>query len=69
MNNKEWLLLFNWLIYAFLIQEDFYLNYLRHLVEVDYGSKSNYDLGHISGSVMFGWKKDINDHILIWSVA
>jgi len=28
---------------------------------VDYDPKANYHLGHIPGSVLFDWKKDIND--------
>jgi len=31
------------------------------IAEVDYDPKTNYDLGHIPGSVLFDWKKDIND--------
>ncbi len=31
------------------------------IVEVDYDSSSNYKLGHIPGSVLFDWKKDINE--------
>ena len=31
------------------------------IAEVDYDPKANYDLGHIPGSVLFDWKKDIND--------
>jgi len=31
------------------------------IAEVDYDSTSNYELGHIPGSVLFDWKKDIND--------
>jgi thiosulfate/3-mercaptopyruvate sulfurtransferase len=26
------------------------------IVEVDYDEKANYDLGHIPGSVLIGWK-------------
>src|SRR5687768_17723275 len=33
------------------------------IVEVDYDSKSNYELGHIPQSVLIDWKKDINDPI------
>ena len=33
------------------------------IVEVDYDSNSNYKLGHIPGSVLFDWKKDINEPI------
>jgi thiosulfate/3-mercaptopyruvate sulfurtransferase len=31
------------------------------IAEVDYDPKANYGLGHIPGSVLFDWKKDIND--------
>ena len=31
------------------------------IVEVDYDSQANYYLGHIPGSVLLDWKKDIND--------
>src|ERR687885_1315093 len=33
------------------------------IAEVDYDPKSNYDLGHIPGAVLFDWRKDINDPI------
>ena len=33
------------------------------IVEVDYDSKSNYELGHIPNSVLIDWKRDINDPI------
>ena len=33
------------------------------IVEVDYDSKTNYELGHIPNSVLIDWKKDINDPI------
>lgn len=31
------------------------------IVEVDYDPTTNYNQGHIPGSVLFDWKKDIND--------
>ena len=31
------------------------------IAEVDYDRKANYELGHIPGSVLFDWKKDINE--------
>ncbi|MGC1933164.1 MAG: sulfurtransferase [Candidatus Nitrosopolaris sp.] len=31
------------------------------IAEVDYDRKTNYELGHIPGSVLFDWKKDINE--------
>jgi thiosulfate/3-mercaptopyruvate sulfurtransferase len=33
------------------------------VAEVDYDPLTNYDQGHIPGSVLFDWKKDINDPI------
>jgi thiosulfate/3-mercaptopyruvate sulfurtransferase len=33
------------------------------VAEVDYDRKSNYELGHITGSVLFDWKQDINEPI------
>src|SRR5215213_11909023 len=33
------------------------------IAEVDYDEKANYDLGHIPGSVLIGWKRDINDPV------
>jgi thiosulfate/3-mercaptopyruvate sulfurtransferase len=34
------------------------------IVEVDYDSVTNYELGHIPGSVLVEWKADINDPII-----
>ena len=31
------------------------------IAEVDYDPKANYDLGHIPNTVLFDWRKDIND--------
>ncbi|MFZ0510339.1 MAG: sulfurtransferase, partial [Candidatus Nitrosopolaris sp.] len=31
------------------------------IAEVDYDSSSNYNIGHIPGSILFDWKKDINE--------
>jgi thiosulfate/3-mercaptopyruvate sulfurtransferase len=31
------------------------------MVEVDYDPSSNYNLGHVPGSVLFDWRKDLND--------
>src|SRR5688572_7302759 len=31
------------------------------IVEVDYDPTPNYNLGHIPGSVLIDWRKDIND--------
>jgi thiosulfate/3-mercaptopyruvate sulfurtransferase len=33
------------------------------IVEVDYDPASNYGQGHIPGSVVFDWKKDMNDQL------
>lgn len=33
------------------------------IAEVDYDPKSNYELGHIPGSILFDWRQDINDPI------
>src|SRR5439155_17607459 len=33
------------------------------IVEVDYDPTPNYNLGHIPGSVLVDWKKDINDPV------
>ena len=31
------------------------------IAEVDYDPAANYELGHVPGSVLFDWRKDIND--------
>jgi len=33
------------------------------VVEVDYDPTANYNLGHIPGSVLVDWRKDINDPV------
>src|SRR5579872_1161081 len=33
------------------------------IAEVDYDSTANYNQGHIPNSVLFDWKKDINDQV------
>src|SRR3990172_6958878 len=33
------------------------------IVEVDYDPTSNYNLGHIPGSILVDWRKDINDPV------
>jgi thiosulfate/3-mercaptopyruvate sulfurtransferase len=33
------------------------------VAEVDYDPTSNYNQGHIPGSVLFDWKKDLNDQV------
>src|SRR5437667_11629479 len=33
------------------------------IVEVDYDPTANYNLGHIPGSALIDWRKDINDPV------
>src|SRR2546426_3484325 len=33
------------------------------IAEVDYDPKANYELGHVTGAILFDWKQDINDPI------
>jgi thiosulfate/3-mercaptopyruvate sulfurtransferase len=33
------------------------------IAEVDYDPAANYELGHVPGSVLFDWRKDINDPV------
>ncbi|EQD31959.1 rhodanese domain-containing protein, partial [mine drainage metagenome] len=33
------------------------------VAEVDYDPNANYQMGHIPGSVLFDWRKDINDPV------
>jgi thiosulfate/3-mercaptopyruvate sulfurtransferase len=33
------------------------------IAEVDYDAAANYEMGHIPGSVLFDWRKDINDPV------
>jgi thiosulfate/3-mercaptopyruvate sulfurtransferase len=33
------------------------------VAEVDYDPAANYDMGHVPGSVLFDWRKDINDPV------
>ncbi len=33
------------------------------VAEVDYDAAANYDMGHVPGSVLFDWRKDINDPV------
>jgi thiosulfate/3-mercaptopyruvate sulfurtransferase len=33
------------------------------IAEVDYDPKANYQLGHVTGAVLFDWKQDINDPV------
>jgi thiosulfate/3-mercaptopyruvate sulfurtransferase len=41
--------------------EDNYKDSKLRIAEVDYDPASNYAQGHIPGSVLFDWKKDLND--------
>jgi thiosulfate/3-mercaptopyruvate sulfurtransferase len=41
--------------------EDHFDDSKVRIAEVDYDPKANYNLGHIPNSVLFDWKKDIND--------
>ncbi len=34
------------------------------IVEVDYDPTANYSLGHVPGSVLFDWRKDLNHQVL-----
>jgi thiosulfate/3-mercaptopyruvate sulfurtransferase len=48
-----------------LVENDWLAEHLNdpkvRVVEVDYDPAANYELGHIPGSVLFDWRKDIND--------
>jgi thiosulfate/3-mercaptopyruvate sulfurtransferase len=48
-----------------LVENDWLANHLNdpkiRIAEVDYDPAANYELGHIPGSVLFDWRKDIND--------
>jgi thiosulfate/3-mercaptopyruvate sulfurtransferase len=50
-----------------LVENDWLAAHLNdpkvRIVEVDYDPAANYDLGHIPGSVLFDWRKDINDPV------
>lgn len=50
-----------------LVSTEWVLEHLKdprvRLVEVDYDPTSNYNQGHIPGSVLFDWKKDLNDQV------
>jgi thiosulfate/3-mercaptopyruvate sulfurtransferase len=50
-----------------LIDTQWVENHLKdgnfRIAEVDYDPRANYELGHIPGSVLFDWKRDINDPI------
>ncbi|MFY9717706.1 MAG: sulfurtransferase [Thermoplasmata archaeon] len=48
-----------------LVETDWLANHLNdpkvRVAEVDYDPSANYELGHVPGSVLFDWRKDIND--------
>ena len=50
-----------------LVESDWLSSHLNdpkiRVAEVDYDPAANYDLGHIPGSVLFDWRKDINDPV------
>jgi len=50
-----------------LVEPDWLQEHLNdpnvRVAEVDYDPTTNYVLGHIPGSVLFDWKKDINDPV------
>jgi thiosulfate/3-mercaptopyruvate sulfurtransferase len=50
-----------------LVENDWLASHLNdpkvRVVEVDYDPAANYELGHIPGSVLFDWRKDINDPV------
>jgi thiosulfate/3-mercaptopyruvate sulfurtransferase len=50
-----------------LVENDWLASHLNdpklRIAEVDYDPAANYELGHIPGSVLFDWRKDINDPV------
>ena len=48
-----------------LVETDWLAEHLRdpklRVAEVDYDPSANYELGHVPGSVLFDWRKQIND--------
>jgi thiosulfate/3-mercaptopyruvate sulfurtransferase len=50
-----------------LVENDWLAAHLKdpkvRIAEVDYDPAANYELGHIPGSVLFDWRKDINDPV------
>lgn len=50
-----------------LVETGWVLEHLKNssvrIAEVDYDPIANYNLGHIPGSVLFDWKKDMNDQV------
>jgi thiosulfate/3-mercaptopyruvate sulfurtransferase len=50
-----------------LVETDWLAQHLTdpkvRVAEVDYDPAANYELGHVPGSVLFDWRKDINDPV------
>ncbi|HTP54257.1 MAG TPA: sulfurtransferase [Thermoplasmata archaeon] len=50
-----------------LVETDWLADHLTdpkvRVAEVDYDPMANYELGHVPGSVLFDWRKDINDPV------
>jgi thiosulfate/3-mercaptopyruvate sulfurtransferase len=50
-----------------LVETDWLASHLTdpkvRVAEVDYDPAANYEMGHIPGSVLFDWRKDINDPV------
>jgi thiosulfate/3-mercaptopyruvate sulfurtransferase len=50
-----------------LVENDWLAAHLNdphvRVAEVDYDPSANYEMGHIPGSVLFDWRKDINDPV------
>jgi len=50
-----------------LVETDWLASHLNdpkvRVAEVDYDATANYEMGHIPGSVLFDWRKDINDPV------
>ena len=50
-----------------LVETDWVSQHMKdstiRVAEVDYDPTANYNLGHIPGSLLFDWKKDMNDPI------
>ncbi len=50
-----------------LVETDWLASHLNdpkvRVAEVDYDPAANYELGHVPGSVLFDWRKDINDPV------
>jgi thiosulfate/3-mercaptopyruvate sulfurtransferase len=50
-----------------LVETDWLANHLSdsklRIAEIDYDPAANYEMGHVPGSVLFDWRKDINDPV------